>query len=148
MVKDETANGNDMTTATPIILSRPDADRLERLLDANACRATAAADRLRGELDRAEVVEPGDMPRDVVGMNTSADCIDESSGKRHALTLVYPRDADVDAGRVSVLAPVGSALLGLKVGQSIEWPGGNGKTRRLRVTAVRGRPPSEHAARH
>jgi len=76
----------------------------------------------------------------VVSMNSSADCVDESNGKHHTLTLVYPKDADADSGKISVLAPVGSALLGLRVGQSIDWPGQAGKTHRLKVTAIHYQP--------
>lgn len=126
--------------ATSIILSRLDVERIEALLDTPALRDAPAAARLRSEIDRAEVVEPADMPADVVSMNSSADCVDESNGKHHALTLVYPKDADADAGRISVLAPVGSALLGLRVGQGIDWPGQGGQVHRLKVTAIHYQP--------
>lgn len=126
--------------ATSIILSRLDVERIEALLDTPALRDAPAAARLRSEIDRAEVVEPADMPADVVSMNSSADCVDESNGKHHALTLVYPKDADADAGRISVLAPVGSALLGLRVGQGIDWPGQGGQMHRLKVTAIHYQP--------
>jgi regulator of nucleoside diphosphate kinase len=53
---------------------------------------------------------------------------------------VYPKDADADAGKISVLAPVGSALLGLRVGQSIDWPGNDGRTLKLKVTAIHYQP--------
>jgi regulator of nucleoside diphosphate kinase len=66
--------------------------------------------------------------------------VDESNGKHHTLTLVYPKDADADAGKISVLAPVGSALLGLRAGQSIDWPGHGGKPHRLKVTAIHYQP--------
>jgi len=75
-------------------------------------------------------------------MNSSADCVDEASNKHYTLTLVYPKDADADAGRISVLAPVGSALLGLRVGQTIDWPGQGGRTLRLKVTAIHYQPES------
>lgn len=129
-----------MQTRTPITLSRLDVERIESLLDTAALRDSAAAERLRAEFDRAEIVEPGAMPHDVVSMNSSVDCVDESSGKHYTLTLVYPKDADADAGRVSILAPVGSALLGLRVGQGIDWPGQGGKTYRLKVTAIHYQP--------
>lgn len=129
-----------MDTQTPITLSRLDVDRIETLLEAPALRDSPVAEKLREEFDRAEIVEPARMPHDVVSMNSSADCVDETSNKHHALTLVYPKDADADAGRISVLAPVGSALLGLRVGQSIDWPGHGGRTLKLKVTAIRYQP--------
>jgi regulator of nucleoside diphosphate kinase len=123
-----------------ITLSRLDVERIESLLDTPALRDSPIAARLRAEFDRADIVEPAQMPHDVVSMNSSADCVDESNGKHHTLTLVYPKDADADAGKISVLAPVGSALLGLRVGQSIDWPGQAGKTHRLKVTAIHYQP--------
>ncbi|TAN03548.1 MAG: nucleoside diphosphate kinase regulator [Rhodanobacteraceae bacterium] len=129
-----------MEKQTPITLSRLDVERLENLLDTPALRDTPAAGKLRAEFDRADIVEPADMPHDVVSMNSSADCVDESNAKHYTLTLVYPKDANADAGRISVLAPVGSALLGLRVGQSIDWPGQAGKTHRLKVTAIHYQP--------
>ena len=132
----------DMENQAPITLSRLDVERIESLLENPALHDLPAAERLRAEFDRAEIVEPRDMPDDVVSMNSSADCVDQSSGKHHTLTLVYPKDADADAGRISVLAPVGSALLGLRVGQSIDWPGHGGRTLHLKVTAIHYQPES------
>jgi regulator of nucleoside diphosphate kinase len=123
-----------------ITLSRLDVERIETLLENPALRGSPVAERLHAEFDRAEIVEPQDMPADVVSMNSSADCVDEATDKHHTLTLVYPKDADADAGRVSVLAPVGSALLGLRVGQAIDWPGQGGRTLRLKVTAIHYQP--------
>ena len=129
-----------MKTSTPIILSRLDVERIEGLLDAPALRDSPVAKRLRGEIDRAEILEPANMPKNVVSMNSSVDCVDESSDKHYTLTLVYPKDANADAGQISVLAPVGSALLGLRVGHSIDWPGQGGRTLRLKVTAIHYQP--------
>ena len=129
-----------MDTRTPITLSRLDVERIETLLEAPALRDSPVARKLREEFDRAEIFEPAKMPHDVVSMNSSADCVDESSNKHHTLTLVYPKDADADAGKISVLAPVGSALLGLRVGQGIDWPGNDGRTLKLKVTAIHYQP--------
>ncbi|HEX5959684.1 MAG TPA: nucleoside diphosphate kinase regulator [Rhodanobacteraceae bacterium] len=123
-----------------IILSRLDVERIEKLLDTPELRDSPTAEKLRDEFDRADILEPVAMPHDVVSMNSSADCVDESNGKHYTLTLVYPKDADADTGRISVLAPVGSALLGLRVGQGIDWPGHAGKTHRLKVTAIHYQP--------
>jgi regulator of nucleoside diphosphate kinase len=129
-----------MTQPTPITISRLDVERIERLLDTPALRDSPTATRLEAEFDRAEIVEPSALPGDVVSMNSSADCVDESSGKHYTLTLVYPRDAGSGSGKVSILAPVGSALLGLRVGQAIDWPGEGGRTLRLKVTAIHYQP--------
>ncbi|WP_407354233.1 nucleoside diphosphate kinase regulator [Luteimonas sp. R10] len=123
----------------PIIVSEPDAERLESLLESDEWRAQPAARALQSELLRAEVRPRENMPADVVGMHSLVECEDERSGGRHRLTLVYPNEADVASGRVSVLAPVGSALLGLSVGQHIDWNTADGHRLRLRVLAVQ--PP-------
>ena len=81
----------------------------------------------------AVVVEPTKIPPDVVTMNSRVRFEDLDTG-------VYPKDADVNEGRVSVLAPVGSALLGLSVGQSIQWPLPGEKNRHLRVVSVTYQP--------
>lgn len=121
----------------PIVVSSRDFDRLEQLLDSPAHARHPAAVALMGELHRADVLPPQQMPADVVTMSSTVECRDETSGERHVLTLVYPHAADVDAGRISILTPVGSALLGLSVGQSIDWTVPGGRRLRLRVDAVR-----------
>lgn len=120
----------------PITLSSRDLARLEALLDSPALQRHPAAQALAAELARAHVVAPEQMPADVVTMNSRIDFIDETSGGRRSLTLVYPQDADAAHHRVSVLAPVGSALLGLRIGDAIDWPAPSGTTLRLRVAAI------------
>lgn len=119
------------------MVTEPDLLRLSRLIAGQANgRNVRECDELETELSRADVVAPTEIPPDVVTMNSRARFVDEDTGEEMELTLVYPRDADLSRGRVSVLAPVGAALLGLSVGQSIEWPLPRGGTRRLRVSAV------------
>ena len=125
-----------------IVVSQHDMDRLDAMLESPQWRRHAAADALLAELARAEVRDAADMPAGVVGMHSRVECVDERSGDRHELTLVFPQEADVDAGKVSILAPVGSALLGLSVGQSIDWTTPDGRPLRLRVTAIRYQPES------
>jgi regulator of nucleoside diphosphate kinase len=126
-----------------IVVRQDDAARLERLLAMSGrlrdCEAITA---LQDELDRAEVVDAVSMPADVVAMGTCVRFVDEDSGDEQEVVLVYPAEADPARGRISVLAPVGSALLGLRVGQSIEWPLPNGRNRRLRVSSVTRNDPS------
>lgn len=120
-----------------IVVRQDDAARLERLLATSGrLRDDAAITALQDELDRAEIVDAASMPTGVVAMGTRVRFIDEDSRDEQEVVLVYPLDADPVRGRISVLAPVGSALLGLRVGQSIEWPMPNGRNRRLRVTGV------------
>lgn len=119
-----------------LVMSVRDVRRLEQLLASDEVAGSPVAEALEGELLRAELREPGAMPPDVVTMNSEVLCIDETTGAERVLRLVYPADADASKGHVSVLAPVGAALLGLAVGQTIEWPLPGGKSTRLRVKAV------------
>ncbi|HEY8493623.1 MAG TPA: nucleoside diphosphate kinase regulator [Myxococcota bacterium] len=126
----------------PLIISRFDFERLERLLDRleRSGKPSANLELLRAELDRAEIVEPEDVPPDVVTMNSRVRVADEVTGEVTELQLVFPAAADPDRGAVSVLAPVGSALLGLRKGASIEWPLPDGRARRIRVVEVSYQP--------
>ena len=121
-----------------IMLSRFDQERLEKLLAKVGARPDL--DALRAEIDRAEVVEPEQIPPNRVTMNSRVRFVDEESKDEHEITLVFPGHASVEENRISVLAPVGSALLGLSVGDAIEWPLPNARSRRLRVVAVTYQP--------
>jgi regulator of nucleoside diphosphate kinase len=121
-----------------IVLSRFDQERLEKLLASVGARP--GLDALRAEIDRAEVVEPEEIPPNRVTMNSRVRFADEKSKDEHEITLVFPGHANVEENRISVLAPVGSALLGLSVGDTIEWPLPNARSRRLRVEAVTYQP--------
>ena len=123
-----------------IILTSADLDRLDRLLDSVSPLHTPGLDALRRELDRAEVVESHEIPPNVITMNSTVRFVDEVSGREFELTLVYPDDTLMTHGTVSVLAPVGSALLGLSVGQSIEWPLPGGRKMTLRILDVTYQP--------
>lgn len=98
---------------------------------------------LASELERADVVASRDVPPDVVTMNSRVVFEDVTTGKTTEVTIVFPHDADVQRGKVSVLAPVGTALLGLAEGDSIVWPFPDGSSRCLRVVAVTFQPEAE-----
>ena len=86
------------------------------------------------------VVDSRRVPPDVVTMNSRVLFEDESTGERRAVTIVFPQQVDASLGSISVLAPVGTALLGLAVGQSIAWPFPDGVTHCLRVLKIIYRP--------
>lgn len=123
-----------------IIVSSHDMDRLEAMLESPAVSQTPAALALVEELNRATVVAPDQVPAGTVMMHSRVECEDELQNEKHVLTLVYPREADVEQGKVSILAPVGTALLGLSVGQTMDWDAPGGRKLRLRVTAVHHQP--------
>lgn len=119
-----------------LMLTTQDARRLEALLQGAAGRASPMAALLEEELVRADVVDDADIGAGVVTMNSRVVCEDVDSGERHEIELVYPHEADAARGRVSVLAPVGAALLGLSTGDAIAWPVPGGRTLQMRVVAV------------
>ncbi len=128
-----------MTVKTGIVLSSLDVDRLESLLGSLSREERQQHAGLQEELDRAEVVEPRDVPPDVVSMNSTVRFAMES-GEEFNLTLVYPRDSDGSADKVSILAPVGSALLGLSVGEQIEWPKPGGGKMTVKIKEITWQP--------
>ena len=123
-----------------ITVSTADLDRLEGLLGELRAGAPEIADGLRAELDRARIVEPDEVPKDVVTMNSTVRFADEESGKEFERTLCYPGEATGGADKVSILAPLGSALLGLAVGQRIDWPVPGGRTAHIRILEVVSQP--------
>ena len=121
-----------------IYITKYDLGRLQELLKvahAFGERDTEYLDRLEEELERAHVVGAKEVPADVVTMNSRVLLEDEKTGEQYTYTLVFPSDADAGAGKLSVLAPVGTAMLGYSVGQTIEWPTPGGK-RRLKVATL------------
>ncbi len=122
-----------------IIVSSVDLDRLELLL-ASLPRVAAGKGELQAELDRADVVEPQDMPPDVVTMNSLIRFRVESSAEEFCKTLVYPKDVKPGGGTLSILAPLGSALLGLSAGSEIEWPGPAGERLQVRIVEIVNQP--------
>ncbi len=128
-----------MSEKPNIILSSLDVERLEKLLDALPRGTIPGQAELRAELDRGDVVAPREVPSDVVTMNSTVRFVFES-GKEFSMTLVYPEHVDGDASRISILAPVGSALLGMTVGEHIEWPRPGGGQMKLTVKEVLWQP--------
>lgn len=107
----------------------------------NEYRNSIYVRQLEAELDRAEIVDPRQMPPDVVTMNSKVVLTDLAVGEQMVLKLVYPEDSTTDDENVSVLAPIGTAMIGYRVGDSFEWdtPGGKSK---LRVDQILYQPES------
>ncbi|AXK71068.1 nucleoside diphosphate kinase regulator [Lysobacter sp. TY2-98] len=119
-----------------LIMSVRDATRLEAMLASPMFAGTDGAERLENEIARADVREAQDVPADVVTMNSSVVVEDESTGTARTVRVVYPDVAAASPLYVSVLAPVGAALLGLRAGDAIDWQMPGGRTSRLRVKEV------------
>lgn len=120
---------------SPIILSEQDHERLSLLADTIADRNEALAETLAFELDRARVVPDKRVPATVIRMGSTAVWRTES-GEEHRATLVFPAEADIANGKVSILTPVGVALIGLSTGQTMQWTARDGRNHSLTVLKV------------
>ena len=128
-----------MRATRKIVVTEADEQRLRNMLSQyGKGRDAQVAERLETELMDAEVVSADVLPPDVVSMD-SVVVYEDDRGRRSQVKLVFP-DVVADEPRVSVLAPVGSALLGVAVGETIEWPLPNGRTKKLRVLEIRYQP--------
>lgn len=125
-----------MNPKPPIILSSVDVERIEALIEKLPANAFPGRAALEAELERADIRDPHDMPPSVVTMNSIVRFAMQPDGEEFALTLVYPKDLDGTANKISILAPVGAALLGLASGDEIEWPAPGGGIIRVKILEV------------
>ena len=131
MKTDETARRR------PVIhMIEAEADKLTNLALAVEDKLPQVSELLLREVTRAKVHAPDAMPADVVTMGAEVEFVDEGSGAARTVQLVYPPEADIAAGRISILTPIGAGLIGLKAGQSILWPDRDGCERALRIVRV------------
>ena len=123
---------------TPIYISRDDYSKLRRLLATTLhFPGGLALRRLREELDRAAVIDPAGLPAGVVTMESTVAFEDLATGETEEYTITFPDRADVERNRISILAPIGTALIGCRMGDVVNWPtpGGIRKLKIRRVTA-------------
>lgn len=135
-MKTATRKTNTTTTKHPVINER-DFDRLNDLVQSPRFRASHApmVATLQQELARGELVAPTSVPHGVVTMHTQVRFRDLATGERETYTVVYPEEADVNEGKLSVLAPLGTALLGTKAGDVVDCCAPGGK-RRLKIEKI------------
>ncbi len=122
----------------PIHITEFDLVRLKKLIQEaqyTNYRKSDYLEKLQSELDRAVIVPPKEIPPQVVTMNSTVRLVDLDSGEEETYTLVFPEDADLARGRLSILAPIGTAMLGYEVGDLFEWAVPAGK-RRMRVEKI------------
>ena len=124
-----------MSNRPNIILTEIDLERLERLLEKTPAAQFPSKSALEAELERCEVVPPSAIPATTVTMNSTVRFCEYPGKGDFSRTLVYPKDAGKE-GTVSILAPVGVALLGLSVGDEIEWPNPKGGTLKVKIEEI------------
>lgn len=127
---------NTKTRRKPNIrISRSDHARLSAVASTVAARNPEASDELFAELERARIVADGWVSADIVQMGSTV-TFKPDTGDAKTVTLVFPGDADISEGKVSILTPIGTALIGLSAGQSIMWTARDGRRHELSVLAV------------
>ena len=124
-----------------ITISKQDLNRLETMLQ-HQQQLTPTMQHLEEELARAHVLEPQQMPANVVSMNARV-LITLSAAEPVEVVLVYPHDFKSEPHQVNVLAPIGAAILGLSEGQQIEWPQPDGKMMQVKIEKVLFQPERE-----
>lgn len=125
------------TQLPPIRIRQADFERLAQLAEAAAATAPATAEFLADEIERATLVPDTAPLSGIVGMDSEVIFRDDATGLQKQVTLVYPKSADIEAGRISVLTPIGAALIGLSPGQSISFATPSGELKSLTVLEVR-----------
>src|SRR3546814_410674 len=130
------------TTSKPqIIIGKTDHTRLSGLAEGALERIPEVADGLLVELERAKVVADDQIAPDVIKMGSSA-TYEVETGEKRNITLVYPGEADIAASKVSILTPIGVALIGLAPGQSMTWQSRDGEEHKLSVIRVETTAPA------
>lgn len=119
-----------------VVINSDDLTHLEGLADGMMRRQPALADRLFDEISRARIVASAKMPKNVVSMGSVVTYRDETTGQEKSVTLVYPEEADITQLRVSVMTPIGVALLGLAEGASFYWDTRENQRRMLTIIRV------------
>ncbi len=125
-----------MNTMPAIMVSTLDRERLYALLD-NIQEESDQAEHLYEELDRAQFIDPKEMPDDIVTLGCRLRFRNENTGKEHERVLTLPEQARNYSDAISILSPAGAALLGLKVGDEIKWPLGDGQLRLRLLDVIR-----------
>ena len=121
-----------------IYITTQDAEKLRKLMREayhSDYRGSDYLKKLAGEIEKASVVQPDQIPSNVITLNSTARLVDQQTNEEMIYTLVFPEDADPSQGKISILAPIGTAMLGYKTGDTFEWDTPGGK-RIIRVKEI------------
>lgn len=133
MAKAQDARGS---SKPPIHISEADYDLIAALAIGMEQRSPALARQILNEINRAETHPAEALPGDVAALGSEVEFLDDSNGETRRLRLVLPAEADIEAGRISVMTPVGAGLIGMSAGHEIDWPTPDGRPRVLRILKV------------
>ncbi|GJM12521.1 MAG: nucleoside diphosphate kinase regulator [Pseudohongiella sp.] len=117
-----------------LVIKNSDYEKLQNLIERND---SPAADFLESEISGAKIVVDSKLPDDVVSMGSTVTFTRKDSEEDTVVTLVYPQESNMEEKKISILTPVGSALIGLRKGGEIDWPMPNGKLSHFEVVSVR-----------
>ncbi|OLQ91893.1 nucleoside diphosphate kinase regulator [Vibrio ponticus] len=131
-----------MNIKPEITLSSLDVDRIYNLIE-SLPRSAVSTEKLEEELERGNIVTPQEIPANVVTMNSRVRFVIEATQKEFEMTLVYPKDMNNSLDKVSILAPIGSALLGLSIGDTIQWPKPDGSNVDVTIQDITYQPERE-----
>lgn len=127
---------NTMQKDPPVIIDAAYYDRLNSMANSFLRRSPDAAERLLEEISRADILQSEEIPAHVVNLGSQVTYRDETTGSTRTVYLVWPFEADIEQNKISVLTPIGAALIGLAEGASIGWETNSGEARRLTVLKV------------
>ena len=130
------ASSRKAATTPPIHISEADYDLIADLAMKLERQNPVLSQLLLQEIERARVYTAGRLPKDVVSIGSEVEFTDGSDDARHHMQLVLPQEADVDAGRISVMTPIGAGLIGMREGNAIDWPRRDGRPRTLTIVRV------------
>nr|WP_294846953.1 nucleoside diphosphate kinase regulator [uncultured Sphingomonas sp.] len=120
-----------------IHLSETDYDVIANLALQMEARNPVLSRQILDEIDRAKIYAAAKLPKDVVSIGSEVTFADDSSGSTRTVRLVMPGEADIGAGQVSIMTPVGAGLIGMSIGREIEWPRAEGKVHALKILDVK-----------
>lgn len=129
-------NSRTKTKRPPVRLIDTEADILTSLALSASGHAAQTGELLLEEIARASIFTADRLPTDVITMRSLVEFEDAGSGTMRTVQLVYPADADISAGRISILTPVGAGLIGISEGHAIDWPNRDGRRRPLNIRKV------------
>lgn len=121
------------TKKTKLVLCKGDFEQIMSLMTVNV---TEAMEILEEEISDAEIIEGTTPPENTVGLNTIVEVLDLDKNSKNKIEVVLPKDANADAGKISILTPMGSAVIGLQVGQEYQWPMPNGNVKNFKILSV------------